>query len=98
MHVKLFFILCLLWYQIYGQRVLKRIQSNPHAYTSLRMRLMNEVGTLILVAVVFLVVMRDSVSWVWGALSLIGIGVLLTLAVKLYKRARMKSGEESVNN
>lgn len=88
MHVKLFFVACLVWYQLYGQKVYRRFQTDPMAYTSLRMRLLNEVGTLILVAVVFLVVARDAVSWIWGSLGLIGLGVLLTLAVKLYKRAR----------
>lgn len=98
MHVKLFFILCLLWYQLYGQKVLKKLHENPSAYTSMRMRMMNEVGTLLLVAIVFLVVRRDSVSWVWGSLGLIGIGVLLTLAVKLYKNQRSKNEELRMKN
>ena len=91
----LFFILCLLWYQLTGQRMMTKLQANATAYTSLRMRMLNEVGTLLLVAIVFLVVMRNSISWIWGALGLIGIGVLLTLAVKMYKRAREKGADSS---
>lgn len=74
------------------------MQANPQAYTSMRMRMMNEVGTLLLVAIVFLVVRRDSISWVWGSLGLIGIGVLLTLAVKLYKSKRAKNEEGRMKN
>jgi putative membrane protein len=48
----------------------------------------NEVGTILLVAIVFVVVNKDSISWLWGALGLVGLGVVLTLAIKAYKRVR----------
>lgn len=88
MHLKLFFILILIFYQVYGHKVFKRLQSNPGAYKSFFLRLMNEVGTLLLVAIVFLVVMKNSVSWIWGSLGLVGIGVILAVAAKWYKKLR----------
>jgi protoporphyrinogen IX oxidase len=88
MHLKLFFILCLLLYQFFGQRVLTRLGNNPAAYSSFGMRLWNEVGTLLLVAIVFLVINRDAISWIWGSLGLIGLGVVIMLAAKVYKRRR----------
>ncbi len=88
MHLKLFFILLLLIYQLYGQKVYKRLQNEPGAHTSFYLRLMNEVGTLILVAVVFLVVLKDTVSWIWGSVGLVGIGVVLALVAKWYKKKR----------
>lgn len=96
MHLKLFFIACLLAYQIYGQKVYTKIRSTPNAYTSFKMRLMNEVGTLLLVAIVFLVVNRDSISWIWGSAGLLGLGALLALFATAYKKKRGRSGEESV--
>lgn len=96
MHLKLFFVACLLLYQFFGQRVFRRMGENPMAYTSFGMRLWNEVSTVILVSVVFLVVNRDSISWLWGALGLVGLGALLTLVVSLYRKRRAKAGEESV--
>jgi protoporphyrinogen IX oxidase len=96
MHLKLFFIACLLAYQIYGQKVYKKIGATPDAFTSFKMRLMNEVGTLLLVAIVFLVVNRDSISWIWGSVGLLGLGALLALIAKAYKKKRVRSGEESV--
>lgn len=90
MHLKLFFILCLLIYQLYGQAVLKKLTANPQAYKSFFLRLMNEVGTLLLVAIVFLVVLRDSISWIWGSVGLVGTGFLLAFFAKWYKKRREK--------
>ncbi len=54
------------------------------------MRLWNEVGTILLVAIVFVVVNKDAISWIWGSLGLVGLGVVLTLAAKAYKSIREK--------
>jgi putative membrane protein len=55
------------------------------------MRLWNEVGTILLVAIVFVVVNKDAISWIWGSLGLVGLGVILTLAAKAYKSIREKN-------
>jgi putative membrane protein len=91
MHLKLFFILILLVYQVYGQRIYKRLQTEPLAYKSFFLRLMNEVGTLLLVAIVFLVVNKESISWIWGSVGLLGTGVVLTLIAQQYKKRREKN-------
>ena len=54
------------------------------------MRLFNEVSTIILFAVVFLVTVKNSISWVWGVVGIVLFGVLLMLSIKLYKRIREK--------
>lgn len=96
MHLKLFFIACLIAYQLFGQKVFKRIETNPDRYTGFRMRLWNEVGTLLLVAIVFIVVNRDSISWIWGSVGLLGLGGILTLFAKAYKRRRERLKKDSV--
>lgn len=93
MHVKLFFVILLIMYQFYGQQVLKKISLTPGQVSSTKMRLMNEAPTVILIAVVFLVVMKETVSWIWGTLGILGIGMLLTIIVYAYKRKREKKGE-----
>jgi putative membrane protein len=90
MHLKLLFIVFLLMYQWYGQVIYKRLGVNPKAFKSFYLRLMNEVGTLILVSVVFLVVLKDSVSWIWGSVGLVGLGVMLAFFAKMYKNRREK--------
>ena len=91
MHIKLFFVVLLLVYQFYGQRVLGRIAENPQYYTSIWMRLMNEVPTVILIAVVFLVVNKSHIHWLWGTLGLLGIAGILTFFVMQYKKRREKN-------
>jgi len=54
----------------------------------MRLRFLNEVPTVILIAVVFLIVLRDAVGWVWGVGGILGLAVLLTLAIKRYQKAR----------
>ncbi len=90
MHIKLFFVGLLLAYQFYGQKVLKKISENPQSYSSISMRLWNEVPTVILIAIVFLVVLKSEISWIWGTLGILGTIGLLTAAIFLYKKSRNK--------
>jgi putative membrane protein len=54
--------------------------------------MLNEVSTLVLIAVVFLVVRKDELSWVWGVLSILGIGLILTFAIRAYANFRKRRG------
>jgi protoporphyrinogen IX oxidase len=92
MHIKLFFVALLWLYMFYGEKVYRRIQSEPAAYTSVRLRLLNEVPTLILIAVVFLVVMKTSFHWVYGALGILGLAGIITGVVYYLRKKREKNG------
>jgi putative membrane protein len=52
------------------------------------MRIWNEGATLILFAVVFLVVLKNTLNMAYGMLCLFGLATLLMLGIKLYKRTR----------
>jgi protoporphyrinogen IX oxidase len=88
MHIKLFFVALLWAYMFYGQRVYKRIQVEPNAYSSVGLRLLNEVPTLILIAVVFLVVMKSSFHWIYGTLGILGVAGIITGMVYYFKKKR----------
>lgn len=88
MHIKLFLVVLFLVYQLYGQRVLRRIQIDPQHYSSVIMRLMNEVPTLLMIAIVFIVVMKEKFSWLWGSLALAGIAVIITLVIQTFGKKR----------
>ena len=64
-------------------------------YTSQQLRIWNEVATIFLVAIVFLAVVKESLSWVRGVIGLILIGVALMIAIKIYKKARNKKASHS---
>lgn len=94
LHLKLFFVILLVIYQVYGERVLRKLRAGIVPHSSTRFRLLNEVPTVILIAVIFLIVLRDELSWIWGLVGILGIAGLLTFAVKKYRAARARKGEQ----
>jgi putative membrane protein len=57
------------------------------------MRIWNEGATIILFAVVFLVILKDSLSWVFGVVGMVVLAILLMLGIKWYKKVREKNPE-----
>lgn len=93
-YVKLFFVFGLLGYQIYGESVLRKLRDGIVPLTSTQFRLMNEIPTVVLIAVVFLIVWQDGLNWIWGTLGILGTASLLGFAVQLYKKRRAGKGEQ----
>lgn len=91
MHVKLLFVTLLIVYQLYGQRLFKDYYFDRKKHKSSIMRMLNEVSTLILIAVVFLVVRKDEISWIYGVLSILGIGVIMMFAIRGYAAVRKRN-------
>ncbi len=88
MHIKLSFVLVLYFYHFGCHRLYRLLQRGEVRYTSTQLRIWNEVATIILVAVVFLIVKKDQISWLWGTLGIIAFAFILMLAVRVYKRFR----------
>ena len=55
------------------------------------MRLWNEGATFILFAVVFLVILKSAINWVFGVIGIVVLGLLLMLGFKIYKNIRAKN-------
>ncbi|WP_158975201.1 CopD family protein [Cellulophaga sp. L1A9] len=91
MHVKLGFVVLLIFYHLKNHQIFKQLQRDEIKYTSKFMRIWNEGATIILFAIVFLVVLKSTISWVYGVVGIIALGVLLMLGIKLYKRIRDKN-------
>ena len=88
MHIKLFFVLILCGYHYWCWRMIKSLQKGKTKLSSVQLRMMNEVATLILFAVVFAVVLKSIFieNWYWALISFIGMGMLIMLIVKLVNR------------
>ncbi|MBT8205335.1 MAG: CopD family protein [Eudoraea sp.] len=93
MHVKLGFVLLLFAYHLRTHQIYRQLQRDENHYSSNYMRIWNEGATLILFAVIFLVVLKNAVNWIYGLLGLILLAVLLMLGIRLYKRIREKNPE-----
>ena len=91
MHLKLAFVVGLLAYHFICHKMFLNYAKDTARYSSSKMRLWNEVATLFLVAIVFLVILRSSIDMVWGVVGFVGLSVLLFMAIKIYKRIRTKS-------
>lgn len=88
MHVKLAFVLGLIGYHFVCQRIMFNLRAEANTWTSLRLRLWNELATVLLFAIVFVVVLKSTINWVYGVLGLLLLGLMLMFAVRLYKRIR----------
>ncbi len=90
MQVKLGFVVALIIYHIKCQLIFKAHQSNIYKYNSNWMRIFNEGATIILFSVVFLVILKNAVNWIYGTLGILVFAILLMLGFKIYKRIREK--------
>jgi len=91
MHVKLTFVLLLFLYHFKCHSIFKQLQKDEVKHTTGFMRLWNEGATIILFAVVFLVILKSAINWVFGVVGIFVFGILLMLGYKFYKRIREKN-------
>lgn len=88
--VKICFVIGLFLYHFSCHKIFKQQQSGILKYNSTKLRIWNEVATLFLVSIVFLVVLKNSVSFLWGILGLILFAAILMLAIRIYKKLRTR--------
>lgn len=90
MHLKLSFVFGLLVYQFSCQRIYSQLQNDIIKWSSTKLRMWNEIATLLLFAIVFIVIVgRVSLDhWYWGVVGLVIFGVLMMIIVKWYKKRR----------
>lgn len=93
MQLKLAFVALLILYHLKTHQYFKQLQNNEFKKSSNFMRVWNEGATFILFAVVFLVILKSAINWIWGLIGLIVLGVLIMLGFRLYKRIREKNPE-----
>lgn len=91
MHVKLGFVILLFAYHIKCHFIFKELQNDIIKWTSNGMRIWNEGSTIILFSVIFLVIVRDAINWIYGVLGILLLGIILMLGIKLYRRIRAKN-------
>jgi len=90
LHIKLGFVVGLIVYHFICQNMIKQMANGVFKWTSTQLRMWNEVATLFLFAIVFLAVLKNAVSWIYGLVGLVALAVVLMMAVKIYKRFRTK--------
>jgi protoporphyrinogen IX oxidase len=94
MWLKLIAVILLLLYHLECQRILSQHKKRVFSHSSFKLRLFNELATVFLVAIVFLVVVKSTSGLIWGILGLFGFAATLMLAVSIYKRNRKRSEKQ----
>ena len=94
MLVKLLFVLGLLIYHFICQNIIKQLKQGVFTWTSTQLRFWNELATIFLVAIVFTVILKSAVDWIYGLAGLILFSVIIMSAVKIYKYYRLKENKK----
>lgn len=88
--IKLGFVAGLYAYHITCHVVYRQLQQDIFKYTSQQLRVWNEIATIFLVSVVFIVVLKSALSMLWGLLGLVIFTIFLMIAIRIYKKIREK--------
>lgn len=86
--VKLGFVAALYAYFGICHVIFNQQQKGVIAYSSQQLRVWNEVATIFLVAIVFLVVLRSTLSMFYGIIGLLVFTLVLLAAIFIYKKLR----------
>lgn len=93
MWLKLTAVGLLTLYHLECQLILSQQNKRVFKYSSFRLRLLNELATVFLVAIVFLVVVKSTAGLLWGVFGLIGFASTLMFAVFIYRK---RKGQETI--
>ena len=88
MRIKLILVFLLYAYQGSIHFIYRRQENGVFKYTSQQLRIWNEIGTLFLIAIVFLIVLKDTLSMLWGILGLVILMGVMLVAIRIYKKYR----------
>jgi putative membrane protein len=65
-----------------------KLQKDQNTCSSNYMRIWNEGASLLLFAIVFLIILKDTLHWIAGVLGIVGLALVLLLGIRLYKKTR----------
>ncbi|HTL82788.1 MAG TPA: CopD family protein [Bacteroidia bacterium] len=88
--LKMIFVGGLVLYHIQTHLIFANHQKDILKWSSFSLRLWNEVATVFLFAIIFLVIPKQNSDWVWVTLGIILLAALLLAAVAIYKIKREK--------
>lgn len=89
MQVKLAFVVGLVIYHFICQKFMAKLKAETLTWSSTKLRLWNELSTVLLFSIVFTVVLKSAVNWIFGVVGIVGLSIALMMAVKIYKKYRV---------
>ena len=90
MHLKLLLLVLLTAYQVYCKRIIRQLESDALKMDAFQLRLFNEIPTLFLAGITFLVVMgkAGTLNYLYWILGLAAFALLMYAGAKAYQKKR----------
>jgi putative membrane protein len=88
--VKLVFVIILYLYHFSLHILYREQQRGIFRFSSQKLRIWNELATLLLFAIVFLASVKQAMSWIFGVAGILSLALVLMLAIRIYKKMRNK--------
>ena len=86
--LKICFVAGLLIYHLTLHAIYRQQSTGIFKYTSQQLRLWNEVVTLFLVSIIFLVILKSALTILWGIAGIFILFIILKVSIKVYKSVR----------
>lgn len=90
LHIKLLFVIGVVIFHFVCRKLMLELRASKFRLSSLQLRLFNELATVLLFAIVFLVVIKSSLDWIWGVIGLLIFSIVILSAVRIVKIIREK--------
>lgn len=90
MHIKLTLVVLLFGYHFSLQYLFNQFKKNMIRFSSTQLRVWNEIATLFLISIVFIIVLKNAMDMLWGLVGLIVVTILILAGIKIYKSIRKK--------
>ncbi|MCR9160508.1 MAG: CopD family protein [Nannocystaceae bacterium] len=91
LHWKFVWLAMLIAYHFACGRIRRRQLARTFTWSSRRLRVFNEVATMLMVAIVFTAVFKSAMTAAYGVMGLLGLGISLMVGIRAYRRAREKA-------
>ena len=86
--LKLAFVFGLTLYHVRCHVMFGQLQKDIVKHSGFMLRIWNEVATILLVAIIFIVELKDTLNYIWAMLGLILFSLMIYLAIKIYRNKR----------
>ena len=91
LHLKLGFVVAITVYHFICRHLILQFRKGNFVLSGNQLRLYNEIATILLVAVVFLVVAKNTLDWMYGLGGFVIFAIVIMAAVTIVKKIRHRS-------
>lgn len=91
LYIKFALLALLLVYHFMCGAILRQQAQRSSIWTGRKLRVFNEVATMLMAAIVCLAVFKTGMSALWGAVALVGLGVSLMLGIRFYRKVLQRA-------